>query len=230
MTIPSDALQRKAARIGGQVEYAPAPWNHMAPPPPTIAVALLEPPADLARGNELWIAAGSGAGWGGCEVWASLDNASYEKVGLITQGGVVGILATPLPIGSDPDTANSVMIDVAMSQGVIYTGSDNDADQFVTGCFANGEFFSHTAATLVAPHQYRFDRRIRRGSFKSEVKHHPTGTQFVKFNQAIFRFPYPAHVVGQTVYIKLPSVNEHQQMLQNLDLAQAYSITLAGVK
>ena len=206
----------------------PAWYNMLAPATPTAPPVLIEPPSHLTRGHEVWIAAAGGAGWGGCQVWISLDDQSYDMVGYIAPGAIVGALASPLPAHPDPDTTTSVTVDVALSQGTIHAGSDTHADRFATLCWVNEELFSHTAATLIGPYLYRLDKRKRRGAFNTPIKDHPAGAPCVRMNQAIFRHQYPAHLVGESVWVKLSPFNEHQQMLQTLDEVQAHSITLTG--
>ena len=224
-------MGRKIARVGAAHEYSsPPPFNRMAQATPTSPPVMFEPPRDLTDGHhEVWIAAGGTDGWGGCEVWASLNNESYDKIGLISPGSIVGELSSPLPAGPDPHIDATFQVYVGRSRGQIHPGADSDADQFMTLCWVGGEFLAHTAATLIALHQYRMDKRFRRGVFSTSIKDHPVGTPFVRLNQGIFRAPYPAHLVGATIHVKLPSFNEHQQMLQTLDEVPSYSMTITGM-
>jgi hypothetical protein len=205
------------------------PYDRLAPTSPTAPPVLIEPPGALTGGrHEVWIAAAGPTGWGGAEVWASLNDQSYEKIGMIGRGCVIGQLATALPAAGDPDTVSSANIDVAASNGVLYPGAPSDADLYTTICWTDGELFSYSAATLVGPHLYQLHTRLRRGVFGSIVKHHPAGAPFARLNGAVFRHQYPAHFIGQTIYVKLPACNEHYQWQQGLDVVSAYSLVLTG--
>jgi hypothetical protein len=205
------------------------PYDRLAPTSPTAPPILIEPPGALTgKRHEVWIVAAGPVGWGGADVWASLNDQTYAKLGTIGRGCVIGQLASPLPTGADPDMTNSFNVDVAASNGVIYPGASSDADLFTTLCWTNGELFSYSAATLMGPHLYQFHTRLRRGAFGSPIKGHPAGTAFARLNGAVFRYEYPAHFVGQTVHVKLPAFNEHYQWLQGLDEVQAHSLVLTG--
>ncbi|ENX37683.1 hypothetical protein F888_03026 [Acinetobacter courvalinii] len=46
--------------------------------------AIFEPPLDLTDGkNQVWVAVSGGINWGNCNVWTSLDNTTYEMIGII---------------------------------------------------------------------------------------------------------------------------------------------------
>jgi len=205
------------------------PYNRLAPTSPTSPPVLVEPPGALTgMRHEVWIAAAGPGGWGGAEVWASLNDQTYTKLGVMGPGCVVGTLATPLPSAGDPDTVNSFNVDVSASQGVLYPGSSRDADLFTTLCWTNGELLSYSASTLLGSHLYQLHTHLRRGAFGSPVKDQPAAAPFARLNGAVFRHQYPAHLVGQTVHVKLPAFNEHYQWLQGLDEVQAHSLVLTG--
>jgi hypothetical protein len=206
------------------------PWhNSMEDPPPTNAVALFEPPPQLAGGRrEIWIAASGGEHWGGCDVWGSFSGDSYAKVGNMGPGCVVGIISSALAATADPDTTSEVRVDVAVSRGTLFPASRADADLFATICLVGDELIAYTSAQLIGPHQYRLSGYIRRGVFGSPIGDHAIGERFVRFNESVFRFEFPAHAVGERVYVKLPAYNEFYQMIQSLDQAAAHELVLSG--
>jgi hypothetical protein len=176
----------------------------------------------------LWIVAGGGEHWGGCEIWGSINNDSYDKVGIISPGAVIGSLATGLSSGTDPDTSSSFIVDLAISQGTLSPGAKSDADKLVTLCWVGGELVAYSAARLAAPYLYALDGYLRRGCLGTAIAEHPAGTRFARLNQAVFRFEYPAYLKGATVHVKLPAFNKFNQMLEGLDRVQSYNLTLTG--
>jgi hypothetical protein len=197
-------------------------------PDPTCPPAIFEPPSELSGGrNEIWIAAGGGTHWGGCEVWGSINDESYDKLGIINTRAAIGSLLSPFAVGQDPDTTNRCAVDMAISQGKLHPGSRSDADKFVTLCLVGDEFVAYTNARLTSPFVYTLDGYIRRGVFGTAAADHSAGTSFVRLNQAIFRFEIPPHLKGSTIHVKLPAFNEFNGMLQSLDQVQSHSMTLA---
>jgi hypothetical protein len=52
---------------------------------------IFEPPSALTGGTpQVWAAVSSGSNWGGCNVFASLDDATYTQIGRITGGANQG--------------------------------------------------------------------------------------------------------------------------------------------
>ncbi|MVM94502.1 hypothetical protein GNY86_23500, partial [Acinetobacter baumannii] len=81
---------------------------------------------DLTDGkNQVWVAVSGGANWGGCNVWVSLDNTTYEMIGTIYGSARYGQLVTT--IDAD-DTTLQVELNTA-SQIFSGTLEDAQADQ-----------------------------------------------------------------------------------------------------
>lgn len=195
------------------------PAMHTAPP------VMFEPPGALTdKRHEVWIVAGGPTGWGGCHVWGSVDDATYDVFDVLLRSASVGALTQPLPA----DKKAPLHVDVAATHGVIHPGSHKHCDMLVTLCWVGGELVSHTEATLVGPHHYRLHGRVDRGCLGTKMQDHPVGTSFAKIDQSVFRFPYPAHWVGETLYAKFPSFNQFGLMLQDLATVPAYTVLLTG--
>ncbi|HTM78589.1 MAG TPA: phage tail protein, partial [Devosia sp.] len=188
---------------------------------------LLNPPSLLTGGAlELWIAAsGIGSDWGGCEVHISLDGSSYSKVGEIIGGARYGVLTTNLASGSDPDTVNSVNVDLGMSKGELNGGSQDDVDGFGTLAMIDGEVIAYRDATLVSTYE-RTLSYLRRGAFGTTIAGHLAGASFVRLDDSIYRFSYTSAQKGKTIYVKLPSFNIYGGGLQDLSTVTAYSVEL----
>ena len=210
---------------------AGAPLDPFADPGDTNAPIIFEPPAALTGGAiEVWVIASGGAAWGGCQLWISTDGSHYGLAGTIYRGARQGVLTASLPAAGDPDTTDTLAVDLAQSQGLLFSGTQADADAYVTLCYCGGELVSYETATLTAAHKYGLSY-VRRGAYGTTVGTHAAGTSFARFgpsDPSLFRYGYPAGFVGQTVYLKLPGFNIFGQALQDLASVSAYSYTLLG--
>jgi hypothetical protein len=210
---------------------AGAPLDPFADPGNTNAPILFEPPAALTGGSpEVWIIASGGGEWGGCQLWISTDGNHYGLAGTIYRGARQGVLTASLPAAADPDTVDTLAVDLAESQGQLLSGTQADADSDVTLCFCDGELVSFETATLTAAYKYNLTY-LRRGAYGTAIGAHAAGAAFARFgpnDPSLFRYAYPASFIGQTVYIKLPAFNVLGQALQDLAALSAYSYTLLG--
>jgi hypothetical protein len=218
------ALHPKQATAG-------APLDPFADPGDTNAPIVFEPPAALTGGAvEVWLIASGGADWGGCQVWISTDGSHYALAGTIYRGARQGVLSASLPAAGDPDIADTLAVDLAQSQGALLSGTQADADSFVTLSYCGGELVSYETATLTATYKYDLTY-LRRGAYGTAIAAHAAGTRFARFgpnDPSLFRYSYPASFVGQSVFIKLPGFNIFGQALQDIASVSAYGYTLAG--
>src|ERR1051326_768689 len=157
---------------------AGAPLDPLILPGDTNPPILFEPPPGLTAGDlEVWIIATGGASWGGCQVWISLDGSTYAYAGTIYRGGRQGILTAALPSHADPDTANTLVVDLSQSQGQLLSGSLADADAFVTLIYCDGELIAFETATLTSAYHYNL-AYLRRGVYGTPVGAHSAGASF----------------------------------------------------
>lgn len=192
---------------------------------------MLEPPPGLTGGvNEVWILATGGSDWGGCQIWVSSDGSTYAFAGTAYRGGRQGVLTAALPQSGDPDTGDTLSVDLSESGGQLLSGTVADADNLVTLCYCDGELLSYETATLSAA--YRYDLTyLRRGAYGTAITAHRAGAQFGRLgpnDPAVFRYDYPASFIGQTIYLKLPGFNIFGQQLQSLAGLSAYALSLGG--
>lgn len=190
---------------------------------------IFEPNPDLS-GNRclVEIISSGGPDWGGAQVYVSLDNTTYAPIGFLVAGAAQGVLSGPLASGGDPDTVNTLSVDLTMSRGQIIAGTTADADfKLPTLAYCDGELIAFSAATLTAAYNYDLDTYIRRGCYATAVASHLTGTQFA-WIQRPFSYEYPASLIGSTVYFKFPSFNKLGAELQDLSDCTAYPYTLTG--
>src|SRR5216683_4847597 len=194
-------------------------FNMLVAPGNTNAPIIFEPPAGLSGGDlEVWLIASGGANWGGCEVWVSSDGNTYALAGTLYRGARQGVLSAALPSHADPDTADTLSVDLTESQGQMLSGTTADADNFVTLCYCDGELISYRTATLTVAHKYDLTY-LRRGVYGTPIGAHSTGAGFARFgpnDPSLFKYVYPASFIGQTIHVKLPAFNIFGQALQGL--------------
>ena len=222
--VSSSGSYTQASGDGHQNDYNISPGNTNAP-------TIFEAPMALTTsqgGLEVWIAASGGTQWGGCQVWVSYDGTNYAQIDTIQAPATMGILSALLPNGSDPDTTNTLAVDLTMSRGALSSGTTQDADLYNTLCFVDGEFISFSNATLTAPFKYNLTTYLRRGAYYSTRASHAQGTKFVRLNDALAKIPFTSNRIGATVYIKLPAYNLYGSGQQTLDQATAYTYTITG--
>jgi len=191
---------------------------------------IFEPPAALLSGDlEIWVALSGGLNWGGAQVWISSDGSSYAYAGVIpgpaTQGGLTAAL--PSYGGSEPDTINTLSVDLTESHGELLSVSAGDAANLVTLCYVGGELLAYQTATLTTAYHYSV-ATLYRGAYGSTIGSHLPGAQFARLDQAIGRFPYPSTLIGQSIFLKFPSANIVGGGAQSLASVPAYTYTVTG--
>lgn len=171
---------------------------------------------------EIWIAASGGEFWGGCEVWVSADaGTTYRKVGTISAKATFGELTADLDEG-DPypleDSANTLAVDVSVSDGSLDDQTDEDFAALVPLCYVDGEFLAFKDVTLTAPGEYDLDNLYRalHGSVQTATPGHLSGSPFAFVDEAVFRLLYPQGFAGQVLYFKFPAFNVYGNALQSL--------------
>lgn len=210
---------------------AGAPLDPFVDPGDTNAPIVFEPTSALTGGSiEVWIIASGGVDWGGCQLWISTDGSAYGLAGTIYRGGRQGVLTAGLPATADPDTVDTLAVDLTESQAQLLSGTTADADAYVTLCYCDGELLAYSTATLTSAHKYGLTY-LRRGAYGTAIGAHAPGAQFARFgptDPSLFRYDYPASFIGHTIFLKLPGFNIFGQALQELAGVSAYSYTLLG--
>src|SRR5207237_7051953 len=148
----------------------------------------------------------------------SLDATTYAHASTIYRRGRQGILTATLRSHADPDTADTLAVDLTESHGQLLSGTTADADAFVTLCYCDGELVSYQTATLTAAYKYHLTY-LRRGVYGTPIGAHSSGANFARFgpnDPSLFKYVYPPSFVGQTIHVKLPAFNSFGQALQGL--------------
>ncbi|MCU4628255.1 fibronectin type III domain-containing protein [Acinetobacter variabilis] len=182
---------------------------------------IFEPPLDLTGGkNQIWVAVSGGINWGGCNVWVSLDNTTYEMVGTIYGSARYGALVSA--VDAD-DTEMQIQLNTSSQ---MFSGTIEDAEVDATLCRVGDEYINYIEATLNGSGLYTLSDVIR-GRF-DDAGPHNAGESFVRIDRAIFSHDYNENMVGKQIYLKFTSFNGLQQREQTLDEVTAYSHTITG--
>lgn len=185
------------------------------------APAIFEPPLDLTEGkNQIWVATSGGINWGGCNVWASIDNTTYEMIGTIYGSARYGTLV--LAIDAD-DTSMQVQLNTSSQ---IFSGTQTDAEVDATLCKVGDEYFNYIDANLDGSGLYTLSG-VLRGRF-NDASLHNSGESFVRIDRAIFEYDFNSNMIGKQIYLKFTSFNGLEQKEQTLDEVEAYSYTISG--
>ena len=183
---------------------------------------IFQPPVEFTGQPQVWLATAGGANWGGAEVWASNDNVSYSKMGVVSGPARYGTLTANFPSGGDPDTINTLSANLSASAGTLSSVTTAQANGLATISYVGGELLSYANANLTSPFNYGLTY-LRRGTYGTESKAHLTGTQFVRLDGAVMSANLDPSLVGTTIYIKLLSYNTTSGGQQELADVSAHS-------
>ncbi|WP_151765200.1 phage tail protein [Acinetobacter soli] len=185
------------------------------------APVIFEPPLDLTGGkNQLWIAASGGLNWGGCTVWVSLDNETYEAIGTIYGSARYGTLVSAINA-----SVSSMQVQLNTSSQ-LFSGTLEEAQVDATLCRVGEEFFSYVNANLDGSGLYTLSGALR-GRYGQAIAHNPSET-FVRIDRAIFEYDFNPNMIGKQIYLKFTSFNGLEQKEETLDEVAAYDYTVTG--
>lgn len=178
----------------------------------------------------LVIALSGGPYWGGCTVHRSWDGTTYEVVGRQVGATPMGVLSANLASGADPDSSNTLSVNLLESFGTLQSVSLSDADNFKTlsvlGGGTSSELVSYETATLTSKYNYDLTY-LRRGVYQSPIASHATNDSYFLVQNA-FVWIYQAQDIGKTVHFKFTSFNQYGGAEQLLSDATDYTYTLTG--
>lgn len=205
--------------LGYSADYNKSPGNAHAP-------VIFEAPLQLTGGEpQIWLATAGGDMWGGAEVWISTDGDSYTRIGATNKKARFGSLSAPLASGAVFDRANTLNVEI--SAGQMTGGTEQDSRDLLTLCYVDGEFLAYETAELKGVGRYTLGN-LTRGAYGSTIDRHNAGGQFVRIDEAMFKYAVPANWVGRTVWVKLVSFNVFGSGVQELSEVPAYSYTIKG--
>jgi hypothetical protein len=186
------------------------------------------PSARVTGGDfELWLALSGGPNWGGCDIFLSLDDTTYTKIG--TQFGPcrAGSLTAALAATADPDTTDTASVTVT---GTLATVTAIQANAFASISLLGSELIAYETATLTGStaitNSYNLTTLLRRGIFSTAVQAHAIGEQFIRLDDSIFKYVLDPTLAGKTVWLKFTSFNLFRQAEQPITIVTAYPIFL----
>ena len=206
------------------------------------APIFVEPHALVPNPYTLWVAV-SGVPdpdqvWGGANVWMSDDGGTtYRQIGAANQPAIMGTLTAPLPASADPDTTDTLYVDLSESGGVVSSIATAQADKGYNLAWVDGEYI---AFAMVGPGQDPTNPNafgltyLRRGLYGSPITAHAVGAAFFFLNSATFldlgvtAVTYPNTDVGVALMFKFASFNNAGGAPQDLSTVTAFSYTPVG--
>lgn len=214
----------------------PTTPNALAPPGPINPPILFEPPSTLAGSPQVWAAVSGGDGatyepnWGGAFVYVSTDGTSYQAIGEVTSAARQGVTTDALPAygGANPDTVNTVGVDLAMSNGDLTDVTSPDAAAGVTLSYLGGELLSFMDAALTGVNAYDLGGELYRGLYGTTAASHLAGVDFARLDGNIFKFDLPPAYVGVSLLFKFQSYNILGNALEDLAGCTPYPYTPTG--
>ena len=207
--------------------YAPAKYNvhenerpfvdYNQEAPSVNDVAIFQTVGDVG-GNQIFVGVNAPSGWGGCSVWLSDNDQTYQRIGNISQQARMG--RTKYGFAQNGNFCN-----VTINQGVLKSGTHIDAERGNTLCWVNGEAISYEDVE-VHPNNWYTLRGLVRGQYGTNAINHNADERFVRVDEALFRYPYRKEDIGKTIYLKFTSMNLFGSNEQGLDEVQSYQYTI----
>lgn len=207
--------------------YAPAKYNvhenerpfvdYNQEAPSVNDVAIFQTVGDVG-GNQIFVGVNAPSGWGGCSVWLSDNDQTYQRIGNISQQARMG--RTKYGFAQNGNLCN-----VTINQGVLKSGTHIDAERGNTLCWVNGEALSYENVE-VHPNNWFTLQGLVRGQYGTNAINHNADERFVRVDEALFRYPYRKEDIGKTIYLKFTSMNLFGSNEQGLDEVQSYQYTI----
>jgi PA14 domain/Putative phage tail protein len=184
-------------------------------------------------GNTIAIGAcGTSSSWGGCNIWVSYDNETYKQVGTINTPARIGVLYSTLNSGSDPDTTNSIVVNMVENSGALDAGSDSDADNLTTACVVGGassEVIGFSSLSVTGDDEYTLTSYLRRGQLGTAIASHAASSPFMVLDDSVFYYEYDPIWAGATLYFKFQSFNTFGNANQLLSSLTATTFVVPGL-
>lgn len=207
--------------------YAPAKYNvhenerpfvdYNQEAPSVNDVAIFQTVGDVG-GNQIFVGVNAPSGWGGCSVWVSDNDQTYQRIGNISQQARMGRMKYGFNETND-------FCNVNLNQGVLKSGTHVDAERANTLCWVDGEAFSYEEVE-VHPNNWYTLKGLVRGQYGTKAIGHSANERFVRVDEALFRYPYRKEDIGKTIYLKFTSMNLFGTNEQGLDEVQSYQYTI----
>lgn len=207
--------------------------NGGATPPSVNTPIIWEPPSTLSQGTaQVWAAVSPITAdpdeYGGSIVNVSFDGNTYAAVdtfyGVSAQGVLLANIASYSSTLNNPDTINTLAVNLTESQGALASTSLVHAAAGVTACKVDSEYIGYMTATLTAPNEYNLTTLFR-GLFGSPVASHSAGAPFVLLSSPLVKYTLPLSEIGQGLWLKFQTFNAAGAQLQSLASCTPYPLT-----
>jgi hypothetical protein len=208
--------------------------DYNADPGDALAPIVLEPPVQIASSAlEIWLATAGGPLWGSADIYVSSDGATYKLAARTNGPARMGVLTASFAAGHDPDTSDTLDVDLSSSRGTLLSGTQSDADLGHTLCYVAStpsgyELVSYESASLTGGNAYALGTYLRRGLYGTAIASHTLGAAFVRLDGAIVKLSYDKSQIGSTIYLKLVSFNLWSGGAQQLADVTAYTHVITG--
>lgn len=236
---------------GVQPTFIPQFPNTQVEPGDVNTPCVVEPDSSFTAGvAQLMLSTSGGPNYGGAEIFVSFQGSSgYTSIGRLTSNGAQGVLTADLPSHADPDTVNTLSVDLTESQTEPEPVTTEDADQLRTLTYVSaqptvvgsvsvldnaGELLAFGDTTTTG--QYSADLTyLRRGQLGTVPGDHPIGSQFTVLDSSgqsgsTVLFNLPASYIGGPISIKFCAFNGFGPGNNQQDLASVveYQYTPVG--
>ena len=226
----SPALYTTGSGQGTGTNYGADPGNVNTP-------FFINPPYFLTpSGQELWMAVSADSQfWGGCTVYASLDNVDYAPIGTIYNKARYGVSTGSITSnsGNINDTTNTLAVDLDTSNGELISTDAAGLAAYVTlsaiqtSATSGFELISYQTVTLTSGYAYNLTT-MKRGVYGTTIQSHASNSQFIRLDDAIFKWLVPSTFISDTqpTYFKFVSTNVFGTVTQDITTVTAYSTTI----
>jgi uncharacterized Zn-finger protein len=197
------------------------------------APIIFEPPTAMLSGGatkQVWfLVSGTDPNYGGAVAYVSVDGgASYTGLGNCPAATMGVLTADYLVSAADPDTTDTLAVDLTESDGALSSQSQPIADGFADPCYVAGasgfEIVCFTTATLTAANKYNLTTYVRRGVFGTAAIDHPLGSAFAVCGGAL-EVNLPSQWEGKTLHFKFAAYNQLGGQQNDLSKCAVYTFT-----
>lgn len=184
-------------------------------------------------GHTVWFGlSGANPNWGGCRIWVSLDGVTYQQAGTAIGPTKMGKLTFLLPATADPDTSDTLAIDVSSSLAVLQSFTPAECNAFASLCYVGtagvGELISYQDATVTGSFTYNLGTILRRGVYNSAIAAHAVGDDFMFLDNTVEGWDYDVGLIGQRIHLKFTSFNRSGLVEENIADVTDYPYTITG--
>ena len=209
--------------------------NYAAIPPPVTTPVIFSVPPGLvgaAGGYLMGVAAGPATPtgtqehvYGGCNVYASLDNATWTFMGTITGSSMFGTLTSSITSGA---TSLAVTVNAETFQEGYTLSSASSADFAANRAllWVDGEIMGFQTVTLVSGSAYTVT--VSRGLFGTVAVSHASGAQWCRLSESMMQFPFDPGMIGQTMYFEFYAFNELGHQTATTPTTATYAVGNTG--